>query len=123
MPHEVAIQLKSAVAAEKMSQLELVDRVRVILSTKSSVGGPSAAARIGHAQKVGNGRNVNCFVCGCNGHMAKQCPNSGRSSGGGVLCFGCGERGHIRKFCSKQEMTASGNDWTGASSAPDVPRQ
>eukprot|EP00931_Biecheleriopsis_adriatica_P066932 TRINITY_DN41150_c0_g1_i1.p1 TRINITY_DN41150_c0_g1~~TRINITY_DN41150_c0_g1_i1.p1 ORF type:complete len:253 (-),score=57.53 TRINITY_DN41150_c0_g1_i1:74-742(-) len=56
-----------------------------------------------------------CFNCGNLDHLARDCPNKGRSKGrdGDQACFNCGDRGHIARDCPEPSRKGKGKESSG----------
>lgn len=121
LPVDVATQIKSVAAVEKLSLEELVGRARIMLST----------ATVDTLTHCAVGRNVTrkCFKCFSPHHSARNC-NTEKSQNGNmnanrnannhqqyrrwsVQCYTCQAWGHISRNCPQ------GNGG-GAVSAPDA---
>ena len=102
LPVEVAVQLKSISAIEKLSLAELVTRARMILSTSN--GQTTCAAGV---TKV---KGVQCSTCSDNLPSSNMKPPSRRP----LRCYNCHVIGHISRNCPQK---GNGN---GGVSAPDT---
>ncbi|GFT99342.1 probable ATP-dependent RNA helicase DDX4 [Nephila pilipes] len=54
----------------------------------------------------GGGGGRNCYNCGDDGHMSKDCPtkrNGGNSNSRNVSCYKCGVEGHIGRDCPNSD--------------------
>ena len=111
LPADVAIQLKSITAVEKMPLAELVTRARMILSTGSK---GSSACATGYTVKPG-GVQQNCKTCASKIDGSRDNSKSSRYPKKLIRCYTCQELGHISRVCP-QKGNAS-----GGASAPDVP--
>lgn len=121
LPSDIAVQLKSVAAVEKLDLTALITRARMMLSTRAN--------EMACAAGVVKQRHGCCFTCGGRGHMARECPSSNTNKQGGGYqyqrkprtCYACGEPGHMQKYCpSKQrDATKTGNEQGGVS-APDT---
>uniref|UniRef100_A0A6V7KTV8 CCHC-type domain-containing protein n=1 Tax=Bracon brevicornis TaxID=1563983 RepID=A0A6V7KTV8_9HYME len=68
-----------------------VSEVKIVTSDK-----PNSAA----GQQTPNvvTRVIECYHCGCAGHMMRNCPLIGQ-----IICYLCREPGHIKSQCPKQQ--------------------
>ncbi|AAD17071.1 gag polyprotein [Human immunodeficiency virus 1] len=86
---------KARVLAEAMSQANSVN----IMMQKSNFKGPR--------------RNVKCFNCGKEGHIAKNC-RAPRKKG----CWKCGKEGHQMKDCTERQANFLGKIWPSHKGRP-----
>jgi hypothetical protein len=107
LPTDIAMQLKSIVAVEKLGLADLVTRARMILSSSDE-----ASCAVGQVKPSG----VICYNCSGIGHYAKQCTKPRKVDGATrrpVTCYKCKQPGHIARNCLQ------GNE-NGSALAPDV---
>ena len=117
LPSDVAMQLKSAVNADRLQLPELVGKARAMLASR---GGNSTFACAGVKS---NTKSIRCFVCSGNGHVARECPNkrkerfvSGRPSRD-RRCYICDSPDHLANKCQNR----SGNGAGGVSASDTRP--
>lgn len=103
LPSDVAIQLKSMAAVEKLDLGGLVTRARVMLSTRNA--DPLCAVGF-------NKQRFACFTCGSTMHLARDCPQSTRrptQSRRLRRCFECNEMTtHFARDCPKKQGKEQG---------------
>lgn len=110
LPTDVASQIKSVLAVEKLSLTDIVTRARMILSTHAG----HATVAAGAASQRSTTR---CYNCQSSEHRVKECPlNRGKSNKRQVRCYTCNQFGHISRHCSQGQGNGSGE----AASAPDA---
>lgn len=110
LPADIAGQLKSIVAIEKLSLDELLGRTRMILSTKSS----EVSCAVGYQDRRGA-----CYNCGSTYHVSRECsrPRKGHPSKTVRRCFICNETDHLARSCP-QKFTSQQGKGSGGASAP-----
>nr|AYP19898.1 gag protein [Human immunodeficiency virus 1] len=87
---------KARVLAEAMSQ---VSGATAIMMQKSNFKGPK--------------RNIKCFNCGKEGHLARNC-RAPRKRG----CWKCGKEGHQMKDCTERQANFLGKIWPSNKGRP-----
>lgn len=99
LPVEVAIQLKSIVAIEKLNLDEIVTRARMILSTQSD----TIPCAVGALKQ---NKTVQCYKCSGLGHIARFCPKLDVKTEGNsrnrIVCYACNKSGHIARNCPER---------------------
>nr|ACS91484.1 gag protein [Human immunodeficiency virus 1] len=99
-----------------------------MMTACQGVGGPSHKARVlaeamsqtAHANVMkqkgnfkGPRRNIKCFNCGKEGHIAKNC-RAPRKKG----CWKCGREGHQMKDCTERQVNFLGKIWPSNKGRP-----
>jgi hypothetical protein len=103
LPEETKNQLVAACSVERMSLVEVVERVRVLANACGSSSTLSAVARIGN--RKGNPQRTQhqrtCFRCGQVGRISRECsqPSIRR-------CFVCNDPSHLATACPQNASRA-----------------
>nr|UVF23027.1 gag protein [Human immunodeficiency virus 1] len=86
-------------------------KARVLAEAMSQVGGTNIMMQRGNFK--GSKRNVKCFNCGKEGHIARNC-RAPRKKG----CWKCGKEGHQMKDCTERQANFLGKIWPSHKGRP-----
>nr|BDA36388.1 gag protein [Human immunodeficiency virus 1] len=87
-------------------------KARVLAEAMSQVTGASAAM-MQRSNFKGQRRNIKCFNCGKEGHLARNC-RAPRKKG----CWKCGREGHQMKDCTERQANFLGKIWPSSKGRP-----
>nr|ANS91225.1 gag protein [Human immunodeficiency virus 1] len=88
-------------------------KARVLAEAMSQVSGASAAIMMQKSNFKGPRRNIKCFNCGKEGHLARNC-RAPRKKG----CWKCGREGHQMKDCTERQANFLGKIWPSNKGRP-----
>nr|WCD68120.1 gag protein [Human immunodeficiency virus 1] len=88
-------------------------KARVLAEAMSQASGAAAAIMMQKGNFKGTGRNIKCFNCGKEGHLARNC-RAPRKKG----CWKCGKEGHQMKDCSERQANFLGKIWPSHKGRP-----
>nr|AKP06610.1 gag protein [Human immunodeficiency virus 1] len=88
-------------------------KARVLAEAMSQVSGASAAIMMQKNNFKGQRRNIKCFNCGKEGHLARNC-RAPRKKG----CWKCGREGHQMKDCTERQANFLGKIWPSNKGRP-----
>nr|QWX92945.1 gag protein [Human immunodeficiency virus 1] len=89
-------------------------KARVLAEAMSQVSGTAAAAIMMQKNNFkGSKRNIKCFNCGKEGHLARNC-RAPRKRG----CWKCGKEGHQMKECTERQANFLGKIWPSNKGRP-----
>nr|QVV57183.1 gag protein [Human immunodeficiency virus 1] len=88
-------------------------KARVLAEAMSQVSGASAAIMMQKSNFKGPKRNIKCFNCGKEGHLARNC-RAPRKRG----CWKCGKEGHQMKDCTERQANFLGKIWPSSKGRP-----
>nr|AFN81249.1 gag protein [Human immunodeficiency virus 1] len=88
-------------------------KARVLAEAMSQVSGASAAIMMQRGNFKGQKRNIKCFNCGKEGHLARNC-RAPRKKG----CWKCGKEGHQMKDCTERQANFLGKIWPSNKGRP-----
>ncbi|ACY70051.1 gag protein [Human immunodeficiency virus 1] len=86
-------------------------KARVLAEAMSQVSGASVMMQKGNFK--GQRRNIKCFNCGKEGHLARNC-RAPRKKG----CWKCGKEGHQMKDCTERQANFLGRIWPSSKGRP-----
>nr|WCD67995.1 gag protein [Human immunodeficiency virus 1] len=88
-------------------------KARVLAEAMSQVSGAAAAVMMQKGNFKGQRRNIKCFNCGKEGHLARNC-RAPRKKG----CWKCGKEGHQMKECTERQANFLGKIWPSNKGRP-----
>nr|QOL07817.1 gag protein [Human immunodeficiency virus 1] len=88
-------------------------KARILAEAMSQVSGASAAIMMQKSNFKGMRRNIKCFNCGKEGHLARNC-RAPRKKG----CWKCGREGHQMKDCTERQANFLGKIWPSNKGRP-----
>nr|ABI33115.1 gag protein [Human immunodeficiency virus 1] len=89
-------------------------KARVLAEAMSQASGAAAAAIMMQKSNFrGPKRNIKCFNCGKEGHLARNC-RAPRKKG----CWKCGKEGHQMKDCTERQANFLGKIWPSNKGRP-----
>nr|QWX92799.1 gag protein [Human immunodeficiency virus 1] len=88
-------------------------KARVLAEAMSQVSGASAAIMMQKSNFKGPRKNIKCFNCGKEGHLARNC-RAPRKKG----CWKCGREGHQMKDCTERQANFLGKIWPSSKGRP-----
>nr|ANS91338.1 gag protein [Human immunodeficiency virus 1] len=88
-------------------------KARVLAEAMSQASGASAAIMMQKSNFKGPRRNIKCFNCGKEGHLARNC-RAPRKKG----CWKCGREGHQMKDCTERQANFLGRIWPSNKGRP-----
>nr|QOS45100.1 gag protein [Human immunodeficiency virus 1] len=88
-------------------------KARVLAEAMSQVTNASAAMMMQKSNFKGPRRNIKCFNCGKEGHLARNC-RAPRKKG----CWKCGKEGHQMKDCTERQANFLGKIWPSNKGRP-----
>nr|AWV95477.1 gag protein [Human immunodeficiency virus 1] len=88
-------------------------KARVLAEAMSQASGASAAIMMQKNNFKGPRRNIKCFNCGKEGHLARNC-RAPRKKG----CWKCGREGHQMKDCTERQANFLGKIWPSNKGRP-----
>nr|ATZ77153.1 gag protein [Human immunodeficiency virus 1] len=88
-------------------------KARILAEAMSQVAGTSAAIMMQKSNFKGQRRNIKCFNCGKEGHLARNC-RAPRKKG----CWKCGKEGHQMKDCTERQANFLGKIWPSHKGRP-----
>nr|ANW11309.1 gag protein [Human immunodeficiency virus 1] len=88
-------------------------KARVLAEAMSQISGAGASIMMQKSNFRGPRRNIKCFNCGKEGHLAKNC-RAPRKKG----CWKCGKEGHQMKDCSERQANFLGKLWPSHKGRP-----
>nr|ACR55210.1 gag protein [Human immunodeficiency virus 1] len=84
-----------------------------VLAEAMSQAGAAAAIMMQKGNFKGPRRNIKCFNCGKEGHLARNC-RAPRKKG----CWKCGKEGHQMKDCTERQANFLGRIWPSSKGRP-----
>jgi hypothetical protein len=118
LPDTEKAQIMSSPGLEKMSLADMVDRIRIFLSTSGGaigaagirgggggiIGAAESRAGGGDLERRGRGaRPLTCFTCGRPGHIKRDCPEKASEP---MRCYVCDQLGHLSHNCPEKASLA-----------------
>ncbi|AAY24653.1 gag protein [Human immunodeficiency virus 1] len=88
-------------------------KARVLAEAMSQVSGTGASIMMQKSNFKGTKRNIKCFNCGKEGHLARNC-RAPRKKG----CWKCGREGHQMKDCTERQANFLGKFWPSHKGRP-----
>ncbi|ABG91337.1 gag protein, partial [Human immunodeficiency virus 1] len=88
-------------------------KARVLAEAMSQVSGTATAIMMQRGNFKGPKRNIKCFNCGKEGHLARNC-RAPRKKG----CWKCGKEGHQMKDCTERQANFLGKIWPSSKGRP-----
>nr|ALB06752.1 gag protein [Human immunodeficiency virus 1] len=88
-------------------------KARVLAEAMSQASGATAAIMMQKSNFKGPRRNIKCFNCGKEGHLARNC-RAPRKKG----CWKCGKEGHQIKECTERQANFLGKIWPSNKGRP-----
>nr|WCD67757.1 gag protein [Human immunodeficiency virus 1] len=88
-------------------------KARVLAEAMSQASGAAAAIMMQKSNFKGPKRNIKCFNCGKEGHLARNC-RAPRKRG----CWKCGKEGHQMKDCTERQANFLGKIWPSHKGRP-----
>lgn len=88
-------------------------KARVLAEAMSQATSASAAIMMQKSNFKGQRRNIKCFNCGKEGHLARNC-RAPRKGG----CWKCGKEGHQMKDCTERQANFLGRIWPSNKGRP-----
>ncbi|AAY24644.2 gag protein [Human immunodeficiency virus 1] len=88
-------------------------KARVLAEAMSQVSGTGASIMMQKSNFRGPRRNIKCFNCGKEGHLARNC-RAPRKKG----CWKCGKEGHQMKDCTERQANFLGKLWPSHKGRP-----
>ncbi|AAU14948.1 gag protein [Human immunodeficiency virus 1] len=88
-------------------------KARVLAEAMSQVSGAGASILMQKSNFKGPKRNIKCFNCGKEGHLARNC-RAPRKKG----CWKCGKEGHQMKDCTERQANFLGKLWPSHKGRP-----
>nr|QHI45293.1 gag protein [Human immunodeficiency virus 1] len=88
-------------------------KARVLAEAMSQVTGSAGAMMMQRGNFKGFKRNIKCFNCGKEGHLARNC-RAPRKKG----CWKCGKEGHQMKDCTERQANFLGKIWPPGKGRP-----
>nr|AAY24642.1 gag protein [Human immunodeficiency virus 1] len=88
-------------------------KARVLAEAMSQVSGAGASIMMQRGNFKGPKRNIKCFNCGKDGHLARNC-RAPRKKG----CWKCGKEGHQMKDCTQGQANFLGKLWPSHKGRP-----
>nr|AKP06646.1 gag protein [Human immunodeficiency virus 1] len=88
-------------------------KARVLAEAMSQVTNASASIMMQRGNFKGQRRNIKCFNCGKEGHLARNC-RAPRKKG----CWKCGKEGHQMKECTERQANFLGKIWPSSNGRP-----
>nr|AAU14984.2 gag protein [Human immunodeficiency virus 1] len=88
-------------------------KARVLAEAMSQVSSAGASIMMQKGNFKGPKRNIKCFNCGKEGHLARNC-RAPRKKG----CWKCGKEGHQMKDCTERQANFLGKIWPSNKGRP-----
>nr|AYP19705.1 gag protein [Human immunodeficiency virus 1] len=88
-------------------------KARVLAEAMSQASNAAAAIMMQKSNFKGPRRNIKCFNCGKEGHLARNC-RAPRKKG----CWKCGKEGHQMKDCTERQANFLGKIWPSNKGGP-----
>nr|AID57718.1 gag protein [Human immunodeficiency virus 1] len=88
-------------------------KARVLAEAMSQASGAGASIMMQRSNFKGPKRNIKCFNCGKEGHLARNC-RAPRKKG----CWKCGKEGHQMKDCTERQANFLGKLWPSHKGRP-----
>nr|WMD30843.1 gag protein [Human immunodeficiency virus 1] len=88
-------------------------KARVLAEAMSQATGTAAAMMMQKSNFKGPKKNIKCFNCGKEGHLARNC-RAPRKKG----CWKCGREGHQMKDCTERQANFLGKIWPSSKGRP-----
>nr|ANS91243.1 gag protein [Human immunodeficiency virus 1] len=88
-------------------------KARILAEAMSQATGAAAAIMMQKSNFKGPKRNIKCFNCGKEGHLARNC-RAPRKKG----CWKCGSEGHQMKDCTERQANFLGKIWPSNKGRP-----
>nr|AXB88079.1 gag protein [Human immunodeficiency virus 1] len=88
-------------------------KARVLAEAMSQASNTAAAIMMQKSNVKGMRRNIKCFNCGKEGHLARNC-RAPRKKG----CWKCGQEGHQMKDCTERQANFLGRIWPSHKGRP-----